>query len=407
LLIDGFQLPSRGSSTFPLTNPLKNILETAAGSRGQESATCFIPTNRITERSAGFLIESLKGISSACLGDLVGYLAASDFVMHISIDSRPRVSSIGSQRYFMSNPSASDQYPRFSSKEALNSAFTLTGRGEIIGLADTGLDDSSCFLSDMSVGSINSNTPRDGELHAEREKVVQYIPFADGVDDVAGHGTHIAGIFNGRAVDMFSAGQGLAVDAKISFFDIGRSGSPHLHLPASISDIFSPAYSSGARVHADSWSCDGNLYSMLSQEVDSFTSQSPDFLVILSAGNAGAHGKYTISNPATSKNAIAVGATQTKNSLSDSPIDRSTLAFFSSMGPTSDGRLKPDIVAPGYSVLSARASEAKNTCALQELSGTSTSVPVVAAAATMLREYFSTASYWAASCDMVRVNILY
>jgi hypothetical protein len=25
----------------------------------------------------------------------------------------------------------------------------------------------------------------------------------------------------------------------------------------------------------------------------------------------------------------------------------------------------------------------------------------------MLREYFSTASYWAASCDMVRVNILY
>lgn len=385
--------------------PLSDLFAAAMVGVEATSLKCSIPKSRIVEKKVGFLIENLKGFSDACFGELINYLAASDYVMRVSVDSRPRVHEFNSQnRHIFSTPSTQNdfqdvKYPRFSSNEALESDFRLSGRGQIVGLADTGLDDSSCFFSD---GYVESPVPRDGKLYMDREKIVQYVPFADSKDDSAGHGTHVAGILNGRTVEMFSSVEGHALDSKISFFDIGVSGTHNLHLPSHLLDIFSVSYSSGARVHADPWGSSGNTYSMLSQEVDEFTFQHSDFLVILSAGNAGINGKYTVGNPATSKNALVVGATQTKNSNTDTPVARSTLAYFSSVGPTSDGRLKPDLVAPGYSVLSARAySLEQESCSLQEMSGTSTSVPVMAAAATMLREFFSTPSYWAATCDKV------
>jgi subtilisin family serine protease len=404
-LIDDFSLHSGSSISFPSSKPLTDLLAAAMAGDETTSLKCSVPKSRITAKKGGFIFEDLKGVSNTCFGELINYLAASDYVMRVSIDSRPRVNEFNTQdRHGFSSTLSQDilqgiKYPRFSSKEALESDFRLSGRGQIIGLADTGLDDSSCFLSDSHV---EDSIPRDGKLYAGREKVVQYVPFADSRDDSAGHGTHIAGILNGRAVDTFSSVEGYACDSKISFFDIGVSGTQNLHLPSHLSDIFSVAYSSGARVHADPWGSSGNTYSMLSQEVDAFTFQHSDFLVILSAGNAGVNGKYTVGNPATSKNALVIGATQTKNSNTDAPVARSTLAYFSSMGPTSDGRLKPDLVAPGYSILSARAySSEQNSCSLQEMSGTSTSVAVVAAAAAMLKEFFSNSSYWAATCDKV------
>ena len=49
----------------------------------------------------------------------------------------------------------------------------------------------------------------------------------------------------------------------------------------------------------------------------------------------------TISSPATSKNGIAVGATESNDN---------SMTPFSSWGPTDDGRLKPDIVGPGCQI---------------------------------------------------------
>ncbi len=61
----------------------------------------------------------------------------------------------------------------------------------------------------------------------------------------------------------------------------------------------------------------------------------------------------TVVQPATSPYVIAVGAL-TSRFVSDDPrsfIDLGKIAFFSSRGPTRDGRLKPEVVAPGYYVL--------------------------------------------------------
>jgi len=69
---------------------------------------------------------------------------------------------------------------------------------------------------------------------------------------------------------------------------------------------------------------------------------------------------YTVGSPATGRNVFAVGAfTNVRNYVlgDGTPVNsrdqEGDLAPFSSMGPTLDGRLKPEIVAPGHNVISA------------------------------------------------------
>ena len=96
------------------------------------------------------------------------------------------------------------------------------------------------------------------------------------------------------------------------------------------------------------------------------------------------------------------------------------LAFFSSLGPTFDGRikviniitiiyyvnfisifyyyyyflstfLKPDVVAPGYFTHSSRASGSNaQTCNILEMAGTSMATPCVSGTAAQIRQYFET-----------------
>jgi hypothetical protein len=73
------------------------------------------------------------------------------------------------------------------------------------------------------------------------------------------------------------------------------------------------------------------------------------------------------------------------------------VADFSGAGPTLDGRIKPDLVAPGEAVMSAAAGAAGggSTCALTPKTGTSQAVPLVAAAAALVRQYLKEGKHWA------------
>jgi subtilisin family serine protease len=92
----------------------------------------------------------------------------------------------------------------------------------------------------------------------------------------------------------------------------------------------------------------------------------------------------TVVQPATSPYVIAVGALTSRFSTTTSLsfIDLGKIAFFSSRGPTRDGRLKPEVVAPGYFVLGPKA----GTSDYIPMAGTSMASPVVAGLVALILE---------------------
>lgn len=78
-----------------------------------------------------------------------------------------------------------------------------------------------------------------------------------------------------------------------------------------------------------------------------------------------------------------IGEMQIRRNIS-SHLWETTLAEFSSKGWTRDGRLKPEVVAPGDSIPSA---DANQNCSTVEYSGTSIATPAVAGSAAIVRQY--------------------
>lgn len=73
----------------------------------------------------------------------------------------------------------------------------LTGRGELIGVSDTGLDDEHCYFFDSARGRVARSAWDKPVTDMQQRKVVQYVSFVDGGDFVEGHGTHVAGSIAG------------------------------------------------------------------------------------------------------------------------------------------------------------------------------------------------------------------
>lgn len=100
-------------------------------------------------------------------------------------------------------------------------------------------------------------------------------------------------------------------------------------------------------------------------------------LVVNSAGNEGS-GTTTIGAPADGNEVLAIGAVTSDG----------TRSSFSSVGPTGDGRIKPEVMAMGSGVVVASTSGNSYTTA----SGTSFSCPLAAGAAALLWEMVPSAS---------------
>ena len=159
--------------------------------------------------------------------------------------------------------------------------------------------------------------------------------------------------------------------------------------------LLGTAYNSGgARLHTNSWGGldAGGDYTTQSEDADDRTSTWDQYwtyegmTVLFAAGNERDDG---ISPPGTAKNVITVGAHVNRYSLTAAD----EMYYWSSRGPTDDGRIKPDLVAPGDYVRSCRSQEAVdapnniNNQWYVEYSGTSMATPAAAGASVIVRQY--------------------
>ncbi|RYZ76916.1 MAG: serine protease, partial [Proteobacteria bacterium] len=211
--------------------------------------------------------------------------------------------------------------------------------------------------------------------------------FSKSWDDPMGHGTHVAGSVLGRGTVSGGKLHGGAYDAQFIPQGMWSPMLKNLTVPTKVTDLFEKSYAEGARIHTNSWGSPRNLgaYDAMASSVDEFMFNNPDMLILFAAGNSGVDmnkdGRIdagSVCSPGTAKNTLTVGASENvtttggiqvpinklrsaKDSWAAEPIFSSMLsdnangmAMFSSRGPTLDGRFKPEIVAPGTNILSAR-----------------------------------------------------
>eukprot|EP00520_Triparma_pacifica_P005907 CAMPEP_0118661860 /NCGR_PEP_ID=MMETSP0785-20121206/16513_1 /TAXON_ID=91992 /ORGANISM="Bolidomonas pacifica, Strain CCMP 1866" /LENGTH=871 /DNA_ID=CAMNT_0006555345 /DNA_START=294 /DNA_END=2909 /DNA_ORIENTATION=- len=281
----------------------------------------------------------------------------------------------------------------------------ITGAGVTVGVADSGLDHQSCYFFDSSNKvNFDSNVnvgSRSTPIHENiaSRKVVQYVGYADPTEgENGGHGTHVAGSIVGNSPG--AAHNGMSYDAKVAFFDIGQPNAQFLDVPGNVAtNMFPYAKRVGANSHSNSWGSDSNSYTGTSQQMDAYTWENQDFLVLVAAGNSGGDGTNqfpgSLGSPATSKNCLAVGATENENVKGGSAFANNDLAYFSSRGPAYDGRIKPDLVAPGFYIDSANSvtNPTDGHCTTTSQAGTSMATPVTAGAAALVQQYFEDGFY--------------
>jgi hypothetical protein len=272
----------------------------------------------------------------------------------------------------------------------------FTGAGVTVAVADSGLDS----------GDINAMHPD----IAGRVTALFHYGVPDAADEHS-HGTHCAGIIAGNGAtgevdeDGYLYGLGVAPGANLigqRLFDgLGR----YTYDQASFEKLTRDAKLAGADVASNSWGEDTQgRYDLSAMEFDAlvrdavsdaFAAGDQPYIIEFSAGNAGPGGQ-TIGSPAVAKNVIATGATQ--NSRPDLLIyadGPDAMADFSSRGPCEDGRIKPDLTAPGTWIASLRSIYADDNNAWGTISanylyqgGTSQAGPHVSGAAAVFVQYW-------------------
>jgi serine protease AprX len=254
---------------------------------------------------------------------------------------------------------------------------TYEGQGQVIAVGDTGFDKGSTTSVHPAF------TGRVAKLYALGRTSP---PLANDPD---GHGTHVAGSALGRGHSATMGGtiNGTAPKAKLVLQSLIDSGGFLTGIPIDLHDLFQPPYSNDkARVHTNSWgsTTPGLPYDQSAKEIDDMVWNNPDLVICFAAGNDGIDAnhdgvvdKKSVGSQSAAKNCITVGASEsvrprvkptfvtygdvrpasfpTNPPRSDPMANKdSGLAAFSSRGPTKEGRIKPDVVAPGTSILSTR-----------------------------------------------------
>ncbi len=198
----------------------------------------------------------------------------------------------------------------------------VTGAGVKVAVVDTGID------------------PNHPDFAARLAQVKDFT--GEGPSDGNGHGTHVAGIIGGTGAASGGKYRGVAPDCAFYIAKVLRSDGS-----GSMSDVMAGiewAVQQGAQVVNLSLGSDGACDGTDALSVLCDAAVGRGVVLCVAAGNAGP-GASTVGSPGCAKTVITIGATSKSDSV----------ANFSSRGPTSDGRVKPDVCFPGVGIAACRA----------------------------------------------------
>ena len=218
--------------------------------------------------------------------------------------------------------------------EITNNSLGLDGSGEKISFTDTGIDQTHPDIIGRIAGVYT-----------------QYGLDPSPADANGGHGTHVALTIAGDGSGDSSA-TGIAPAANIVAYALEHDPTGVFGRIGSIYDMLTHAEQEGSRVAVNAWGLNGNYgaYTADSRSLDVFVHDNPEFLPVFSAGDDPAQSASKVLAPSTAKNVLSIGASNTNPAGS--------VANFSSLGPSLDSRVKPDLVAPGVSICSGRSEDA-------------------------------------------------
>jgi len=250
--------------------------------------------------------------------------------------------------------------------DAARATYGVSGAGVELCVLDTGAD------------------PAHEQLDSRIVAFEDFIGTSTVAYDDNGHGTHVAAIAAGDGVGGAKAagfrgvapGASLAIGKVLNDKGTGTGSGIIAGIQWCVdrgSDLISMSL-------ATSVGSDG--LDAMSAAVDAAAAQG--VLVVVAAGNSGDL-PGTVGSPGAAARAITVGATAEFSSPLGA-VNRSEgvfLAPFSSRGPTLDGRTKPDVVAPGVTITSARGGTSSGYVTY---SGTSMATPFVAGSVALALE---------------------
>lgn len=253
----------------------------------------------------------------------------------------------------------------------------FTTSGFIVDVADSGVDNGSATPGHFALYIGGDTTKSDRLAYARLEGSPNVGSSLAGCDGHGAINAHIIGGYVDLSGFPHTDSSGYEYDLGICpFVKLGSSVvfDPDNWTSPNYYTLASDAYTSGARIDNNSWGASvGGDYDSDAQTFDQLVRDSQlsvvgnqQMVFVFAAGNEGpcvTNVTHGIDSPGSAKNVITVGAAEsvrpitianggnltggdycTANSEADSADD---VECFSSQGPCTDGRMKPDIVAPG------------------------------------------------------------
>jgi serine protease AprX len=274
-------------------------------------------------------LSVIGGFAASVRGSAVAPLGDSEDVLRLWADARIGMSSVDMDQY--------DSYP-------VNTVWKTT-----IHLLEALLKANG---SGVGVAVIDTGVVPMPDLQGRVAYRVDFTPEHDGLDRY-GHGTHMAGIVAGDGTSSQGKHSGVAPGANlISIKVAGYNGATDVSVViAALQWAINHKSQFNIRVLNLSFGTDARQpYAIDPLDFAVEQAWRAGITVVVSAGNRGPDAG-TIDKPADDPFVITVGAVDTKQTTSTSD---DTVAPFSAHGPTQDGFSKPDLVAPGISIVSVR-----------------------------------------------------